>query len=691
MKYILIALFLVINVFAEEKKEETDILPVKTKDRIIFENGFGTVRAKPILREKNLEKKITLLGEYNVNEKNNNAKISFDKVEYKGEVYNLRTPFYKKGRLKSKSATVDVDTQLIVQGGNKEELLNILNQAEKLQREKVAANKDKKGSNKYSVPLTTGNDNSYNTGNGYNPSNSSYRDYFGNNNSNNGSSSNGDNEDNEDNEDKDNNNSQTDNNGAITIKCDPPSYLNGIATYYEVIGNFCIEKKTNSVEKKFNSKSCLNKIDYDNNKIELGYELFAHSPDGGTYMVQGCRYEDPIELKSEVSNCRAIPNYTKNTAEILKRYFYNFENEKTYVGECTPSNEIVNINYNLNECSKDRHDFEKNVSVAQGQYFYSYENKNYNIGNCVDVPRYTYNHYFDDVGCDYDIVNDRVMYRQRVAYDDLIGTKKYATDCQVTNSGGIKIIEEFAGYEYHPSTKQALRKINNYFIVPNTNKRIDLDKNKVTSKSYQYVEEQCKVVNDDKARLTTFWTQTFFNDTDENKKVIISDCQIKNTIGYTQVTGTGNGVFIGSLGYKRLNKTSDNKYHIWTESDKIINHDNGLFPSLKGSKIDVGIKRRDCKNMFDNNKIKEYALSSNSCIGGTLKKTIAGYYYPYRGGQCGFYDKQAIKEHLPHYSFICNQYNYWEEIGEYSNQATYLRGDGTTLKLEAKKIYRILK
>lgn len=200
----------------------------------------------------------------------------------------------------------------------------------------------------------------------------------------------------------------------------------------------------------------------------MGYELFASDPEGGDFLVQRCKYKEPIPLVSKVDNCDAIPNYQTGKAEIQKQYSYIYEKEEHKVGECTPSGEFVNLDYDINKCDAERHDFENNVSIEQGKYFYFYENEKTYVGECVDIPKYTYKQYLDDTTCDYEENDGRVLYLQRVAYDDLNGIKRFATECEVTNSGGLEIFNEFAGYEYQDSSKQALRKINQYFIIPGT-------------------------------------------------------------------------------------------------------------------------------------------------------------------------------------------------------------------------------
>lgn len=660
--------------FAETTKEDDGVLMLKTKDNIFFENGFGSVRAKPVLTDKELEKKVTLIGEYTVDSKTNNTRINFDKIDIEGKIYTLQSSFYKKAKLRNPDAVLERDSNLEVKGGSKKEILDIFNGVEIKKKRESTSNKNTTGSDTINLSGTE---------------DSSNNDML--------PSSNVDLSSDDDDDDDESIITPTTNADTTTsvISCPKGKYENGLATYYYVLGNGCVEQTTNSVETQYNNQSCLNQVDYENNTVKLGFELFANSADGGTYLIQTCQYKDEIPLSSELSNCDVIPDYENNKAELQKRFYYNHENEKVNVGECTPTSEYVNLQYTLNDCTNDRHDFERNVSVAQGQYFYSYENKNYDLGQCVDVPQYTYNHYLDDSTCDYDISEQTgvVFYRERVSYDDLIGVKKYATDCQVTDSGGLTIQEEFAGYSYHPETRQAIRKINTFFITPTTKKKIFIDQNISTSKSYQYIDTQCKIVNDDTARTTTIHNETYFDDSDEGERIIISPCSPQSTVGYTTLSGSDNAQFVATLGFKQLTKKSNNDYQVLNEADKIIDHANGLFPSDKSGTQDITsyttktISATPCFNAIS----WTYGSGKKSTpAGGTVSTSSIRYkaYGTEMDDGCG---ASLTWRYMYYTKYTFNRYQYWEEIAEYAVEATYLRGDGTTLEMEAQKLYRIIR
>lgn len=644
--------------------KNTDLMNIKINENVLLKNGFGSLSGKPILNNKSLEEKINLRGEFNV-DKNNNASFEFNKLEHEGKIYNLNNAFIKKGRLRNTNITLKKDSNLTVSGGNKEEILNIINAIDK--KDHDDRNKKNEDSSKSNFSLGGTNQDGYNNGSSTPFSPSYLEDKENDNNSSN------------------NSNTPTDNNNnsAIVVECPKPSYENGLATYYVQLGTICTKRTANSVETKYNTDSCLNKVDYKNNSIELGYELFANDPEHGTHLVQTCQYKEAIELKSEVSNCPATIDFKNNTALLQKRYFYIFENEKENVGECTPSNEEVSLYYDLNDCDDDRHDFEKNVSVARGQYYYNYDNERIDTGDCVDITKYTYTHYKDSTTCKPKTVGSKIFWEDRVAYNDLIGTQKFATDCAVIDPQGQELLTEFAGYTYSDSAKQAIRRENQFFINPTTNEKIYVNEDVETSNAYPYVESQTRITNNDELRTTTFYKEIYFDDTDENKKVYIQKEHIDRIMPYTLVSSSETGTFIKTLGFKRLNKKADGTYHIYDEVSKVINMTNGNFPVLNGGSTDM---TKYASGRCDNFTYTYGAgKKNNTCVGGTQSTTSASYRY---------WEDQAdsCQQRQGNYTkYLCNHFDYWEEIGEYSVSSEYLRGDGTTFIIDSGLIYKIIK
>ena len=125
-KFLLGLIFMLSIALFANTKSGNDLLNIKINENVILSNGFGSISGKPILKDKELENKINLRGEFNVDEKQN-ASFEFNKIEHDGKVYNLNNAFIKKGRLKKPDITLKKDSNLTVEGGNIDEILNIIN------------------------------------------------------------------------------------------------------------------------------------------------------------------------------------------------------------------------------------------------------------------------------------------------------------------------------------------------------------------------------------------------------------------------------------------------------------------------------------------------------------------------------------------------------------------------------------
>jgi hypothetical protein len=654
----------VISLFANTK--EDDLMNIRINENVILKNGFGAISGKPILNDKSLEDKIILRGQFNVS-KNNNAVFEFDKVEVGGKIYNLNNVFQKKGRLKSADITLQKDSNLTVSGGNKDEILGILNASNQkvIKDNKENDTNTKQGSNQNYSPSNSG----------YSPSSlSDLAKSTDPTTSSNGSST-------------PTTTSDT-TNSAVVVDCPKATYTDGVAKFYVPIGQTCIPRSTISVETKYNNKSCLNKVDYKNNTIELGYELYANDAEYGSVLVQSCQYKDPIPLNSEVSSCKPTVDYTNKTAELQKRFFYNYENTKTYVGECTPSSEVVPIDYDINSCPDDRHDFENKVSIAQGQYFYMYENKRNDVGQCVDIPKYTYTHYQDSTTCKPKTVGTKIFWEERVAYNDLIGTQKFATDCAVIDPQGEQLQTELSGYTYNDNSKQAIRRENTFFINPLTNEKIYVDQNVETANAFPYVETQCDLVNDDATKTTTLTTKLTFDDTIENKTVTIHDCQVKSVTPYTLVGG-GTETYQGSLGFQRLKKVGA-VYSFYADDSKVIDITSGTFPILKSGTTNITSTSCVMGSPYDL-AYSSVGVSYGTCVGGDIINSGATKTCSLTTASGGEGSLMTNTRYFSYTNKSCKAWDYYEEIGKYSVASEYLRGDGTSFVVDDGLKYKVIR
>lgn len=500
MKKVLITIILGIFCFG------ADALDIKILKEVNFSNGYGIIEAEPIL--KGVKERVTLRGDFNT-EKNGNVNFSFSKVEIDGRIYTLSEPFVKKSKLKNpKTAKLSRGSKIQVSEGSKNELLDILNRKREDQSENYASSSAKSLGSNTQTPISDG----FIANTGRSSNNNPY--YFPTPSQNNNSNS----------IDKDYSSPTTNIDGT----CKAPSVENGIVSVYISINGTCqlLTAPANSIYVKSNQPTCQNIVDYENGEIKVGEEKFVTMDDNKEYKIESCTYTEPIKLSSEIGTCRAVPDYEKGEALIQKQYFYILNNERTNVGGCTPSKEYALLDDDVNSC-KYRFDFINNSAIKQTQYYFTAENKRQNVGECVDKKgeNFKYPLFEDDSTCQFSVSNDRVFYQKRLAFMDLTGGKQFATDCRVVASDGHEVLEEFAGYEFNDASKQVIRKINQYFIIPGTqNVKKYIATNIKTNKAYSYKERLCKWEHDDENKFSKRLSTIFFQDTDENKEVVIQEC-----------------------------------------------------------------------------------------------------------------------------------------------------------------------
>ncbi|MDR2066237.1 MAG: hypothetical protein LBP57_00110 [Endomicrobium sp.] len=508
MKKLTIVLFVVIGyVFATANTDSG--LEVKIRRDANLASPIEILEAEPIL---NISQKLIMRGESKI-DKNGDVKIRFDRVEYNGKSYDLNTPFYRVSKLKNQNnAILKENTKLLLTGGSKQEILRILNNTKTPNNATRTIDSNR---NAGIGTIASSGGSGYTSGGGGYTSVNPYTGYGSGSTDNSADSTSKDTE-------------------AITCKTPYIDSSSGVAIAWVKEDGKCVEYQSNSIYEKFDTRTCKSKIDYTNNKIELGVELYATMDNGKEYKVQNCEFLSEIDLNSEIGSCKATPDYDNNLALIQKQYFYYHNGEKVSVGQCVPTDLKLSLKYDSTSCTQDKHDFINKYSIDQAQAYYTADNKRYDVGECVNNKEVDlYEHFYDDTTCEWQMVNDRVFYKQRVAYYDLLGQKQFATDCETYTSGGVDIQEEFAGYVYQEQARQALRKIHKYFIVPGTTKKIYTDKDITTSKAYPYQEESCGWEHNDTTKVSWFKSRFWFNDTDEDKRVDLEDsCHLKTQIAY---------------------------------------------------------------------------------------------------------------------------------------------------------------
>lgn len=599
----IIYVFLLISTFTLAN----DQLDIKVTQDINFDDGFGMLQAQPILKG---VKDIQLIGQYNVNPQNGNVEMKFDKVIYRDQTYTLTEPFVKQARLKNpKSAVLKKDSRIKIAGGSKSEILNILNNTSEggsaSARNGANGNKTGTGNNQIggvtsgSNPNNRSNSTGYGTrSNGYNAYNPAYSNlpYLGS----------GVDLSSGSNNTKTSFASPTTNDDG---SCKSPYVKDGVVGVYTSVAGSCklFTAPESAIYIKENQATCQNKIDYVDKTVQIGQEKYIAMDDNKEYKISQCEYSKPIALSSEIGKCKAIPDYTENKALIQRQYFYIKDNQRINVGNCTPTDEKIGMLDDTNQCEY-RLDFIDKKAIKQTQFFYISDNKKYNVGECVDKKgeKFEYPMYETPSNCPFTtLTSGEKIYQTKLVFNDLNNSLHNATDCRIIDSQGLKIFEEFAGYSYKDTSKQAIRKINQYFIGVG-NQKIYLAKDVETNKSYPYESETCQWVNDDVKMVSTMKLALYFQDTDENKKVYMQKCDDPKNFNEMKIayiplnatetareTLTGKTVFLENGRYKIYGidgyltnqpNPKNNKNYSWSD-----NRDLDLW--LKNNQIDLGIER----------------------------------------------------------------------------------------------------
>lgn len=515
MKRIILFLSIIFTIQANN-----DDLDLKISQEVRFNDGFGSIIAYPQNITEELRNKLKFIGEYNLEKNTGNVTIKFKRIQFDGRIYELTEPYEKKLRLKSpQTARFNDGAKIQVSGGNREEILQIVNKQKaevKAQNNNNLQNELKRGDENTQALSNLGR--SLSTGTGTSSYSPYYTPYYTTSSTDSTTSSTGD-----------YSSSTTNSDGS----CKAPQIIDGIVNIYATssTGGACkhYTAPANSIYYKYGQATCQNKIDYEAKVINVGREGYVSLEDNKEYKITSCEYLPTQELKSDLSQCLAIPNYTNKTATIQNQYYYMLENQRVNVGGCSPTKEIVPLEEDLNKCGY-RHDFVRKLSIKQRQFFYMQGNTRQDVGECVDKDEegFRFSHYEDNNTCSYDVIDDRVFYQSRLAFTDLTGGTSYATDCRVISAGGLQIFEELSGYQFNDLSKQAQRKVNQYFFIPNTQTKKYVSKDVLTNKTYPYQETLCKWEHHDDEKYSTRYSKIFFQDTDESKEVVVSECS--NTI-----------------------------------------------------------------------------------------------------------------------------------------------------------------
>ena len=520
---------------------------------------------------------------------------------------------------------------------------------------------------------------------------------------------------------------------------------NGTVQFKQLVNEICMSIGS-PVPIYTTTKGCTPKVDYKTKEVFVATKKVADK-EGVETTVESCTidYDNPQTLKSTYTGCGLVFRKDLKAQVQQEQLFFTFDREDVKVGACTDSalsypvdtykewnkecsplidydnnkvqfafREVAQVDGNVTEvtpCKFDTttlheldttydgcdvyDDFTNKVSIQKEKYFYMFENKKQYVGECQDSS-VKFEHYLTPDTCEFQRLDDNhIVYNKRVAYKDVNGIVHYLTQCKPSEDGSIELTTLQCGYENDFANNQSYPKSKQVFTDPQTNEEIEVSSCSKDPLNFPHQTEHCSWENDDENKFSYEWKKTFFVDTRTNETKFLDitganeqGCVKGSPIPYVQ--SSENIKFIKSLGFKRLVKNSDGTYAILNEPDKILDHGNGAFPihNTKGN-----VDTTTYQTFSSTHNCGSWTIGvgrKTTCVGGVESTSSVGYtsYYFHGGDDSTCYSDWYGNNYT---KYVCNYYDYWEEIGEYQIITKYLRADGTYFELPTKSIYRIIR
>lgn len=488
---------------------------------------------------------------------------------------------------------------------------------------------------------------------------------------------------------------------------------------------------------------CNPKIDYVTNEVFVGTRKVA-SLDGNETTVEDCKinYDTPVELKSTYAGCDLVFRKDKKAQVQQEQLFFTWDREDQKIGTCTDSellypvdtylewNKECNplIDYNsktvkfayrevaqvggkveeVTPCKFDNEtlhelkstydgceildDFTNKISIQKERFYYMFENKKEYLGECQESD-IAFPHYLTPDTCEFQRLDDNhIVYNKRVAYKDVNGIVHYLTQCKPSEDGSIELTTLKCGYEHDFANNQSYPMSKQIFNDPQTSEVIEVSSCSKDPQNFPHQKDHCSWEYDDENFYSTEWVKKYFVDTNTGEKIYMDisganeeGCVPNNPIPHVQ--SSESMVLIQSLGFKKLEKTSDGKYYFDGDQTKVIDLNGGNIPIFKSGSDDISKYITVRGTGVCSNKSWQETNGSNTCFGGIKSTSSQKYdYYAVDSdfGNCGTGWRYRTITY-------CNYYDYWEEVGEFEIFIKYLRADGTYYNYGSKKVYRIIK
>jgi hypothetical protein len=529
-----------------------------------------------------------------------------------------------------------------------------------------------------------------------------------------------------------------------------PKIVSGDSVQFRHVVNNKCENNGSPVPILEVSEGCTPKIDFNKKTVQMSTQKVA-SLDGETSTIENCSLKnETIALKSTFNGCESIFRKDKVAKVQQEQYYYTYNNEDVKVGSCVDSmtmfpvstfvetnkmcaplidfdgrkvqfayRTVANVDESQVELEPCRYDTEQHElyttydgaeivndfingkSVQYERFYYIFENKNIYVGE-ARPSSLEWAHYLTSQTCEPQRVDDAVIYNQRVAYKDNKGIINYITECKPYSNNQLKISKEFGGYEHDFVNHQSYPRTREYFLHPDTNAKVYLNDFTKEAINFPHKTEHVRWENDDEKLYSTEYVKSYFVDTVYAKGNIYTDGSIEGNptalAPVPYVKALESAEFVRSLGIQRLNKVGD-KYTYYSDTTKVIDHGNGLFPVDKSATVNITNLSKLISVVGWSGYLKcgsdsgSHSVNYNSCANGDTVNSTKSYQYIQNidtnsgdGYSCGTSQKTMSYTHKD-----CVKWKYYEEIGEYNFITSYLRPDTTTFKQNTKTLLRVIK
>ena len=486
---------------------------------------------------------------------------------------------------------------------------------------------------------------------------------------------------------------------------------------------------------------CTPKIDYKTNEVFVGTRKIA-TYENNEVVIEDCKidYENPQELKRTFEGCSLAFRKDLKAQVQREQLYFEWDREMVKIGSCTDSTTIYPVStyleYNkqcrplidyenktvqygyrevaqvgerieeISPCRYDEklnelfvtydgcdvvHDFNNKVSKQKERFYYLFENKKEFLGECQE-SKLEFPHFMTEATCEYERIGDNnVVYNKRVAYKDVNNIVNYITACKPSQDGTIQLTTEHCGYEHDFVNHQTYPKSKQFFIDPETNRKMEVSTCSRDAINFPHIQESCSYQHDDEKLFSTLWTKSYFEDTRTGEKILLAqsganaDGCIPNTkTPYVKVAEDIKLVEV--LGYKDFTKSGTSWTFKHSGQTLTLDISTGREPLSSGGTFDItilgptkncGLNFSDGRNNYNeiigfntcpsNAKINNYTRPKSKCIPVDESLPIVG--------------SDTAK--------TCT-YNNYARVGKFVKSIKYFRADGTTFELPSETMYRII-